>query len=144
MYYIYHIKGVKIGCTGNAKRRVKEQGHTEYEILETHTDIVTASEREIQLQKEYGYEIDDTPYHISVENLSKGWNTENSRYANSCRKNNGHNTPTPIKVFKSGTIVGEYPSISEAGRSLSISKANITATLKGIYSQMNGYTFERA
>ena len=144
MYYIYHIKGVKIGCTGNAKRRVKEQGYTEYEVLETHTDIVTASEREIELQKEYGYEVDDTPYHISIQNLSKGWTTDNARYANSCRKSNGHNIPTPIKVFKSGTIVGHYPSISAAGRSLSISKANINATLKGIYTQMNGYTFERA
>ena len=144
MYYIYHIKGVKIGCTSNIKRRVKEQGYTEYEILETHTDIITASERELQLQKQYGYEVDDSLYHISIQNLSKAWNTENSRYANSCRKINGHNTPTPIKVFKSGTIVGEYPSISEAARRLSISKANINATLKGIYTQMNGYTFEKA
>jgi hypothetical protein len=39
MYYIYHIKGVKIGCSTQPKIRVKRQGYTEYEILETHNDI---------------------------------------------------------------------------------------------------------
>jgi hypothetical protein len=58
MYYIYHIEGVKIGCTNNIQRRMKQQGYTEYTILETHTDIKIASERERSLQKEYGYRID--------------------------------------------------------------------------------------
>lgn len=62
MYYIYHIPGIKIGCSKNPKRRVKTQGYTEFTILETHTDIQIASEREIELQKEYGYKVDCTLY----------------------------------------------------------------------------------
>jgi hypothetical protein len=61
-YYIYHIKGVKIGCTINPKVRVSEQGYTDYEILETHTDIMVASKREIELQKEYAYKVDKVLY----------------------------------------------------------------------------------
>lgn len=66
MYYIYHIEGIKIGCTNNPKRRIKKQGYTEYTILEEHDDIITASIREKELQKEYGYEIDDCPYYKTI------------------------------------------------------------------------------
>ncbi len=56
MYQIYHIKGIKIGCTTNVERRVKQQGYSEYEILETHSDIKVASKREKELQSIYGYD----------------------------------------------------------------------------------------
>ena len=59
MYYIYHIPGIKIGCSVNPKRRVKAQKYNNYEIIEQHTDINIASEREIELQKQYGYKIDN-------------------------------------------------------------------------------------
>jgi hypothetical protein len=65
-YYIYHIEGVKIGCSNNPKKRVKKQGYTEYTILETHDDIITASNREIELQKQYGYRVDECPYYKSI------------------------------------------------------------------------------
>jgi hypothetical protein len=73
MYYIYHIPGIKIGCTTNPKRRILEvQKFTKYEILETHSDINIASEREIQLQKQYGYKIDATPYSQSYKWATSG------------------------------------------------------------------------
>jgi len=78
MYYIYHISNVKIGCTTNPKRRVKEQGYTEWEILETHECIDTASKREQELQKQYGYAVDIAPYSTSVRNRPK-WN-DKTRY----------------------------------------------------------------
>lgn len=56
MYSIYHIKGVKIGCSTNPSNRVKRQGYTEFEILESYDDIIIAARREKELQKEYGYE----------------------------------------------------------------------------------------
>lgn len=62
MYYIYHIEGVKIGCSKNPERRVKEQHATNWSILETHDDINTASKRELELQKQYGYRVDDADY----------------------------------------------------------------------------------
>jgi hypothetical protein len=65
-YYIYHIKGVKIGVSNNPNRRVKNQGYDSFEILETHKDVIKVSEREIELQKQYGYKVDTIPYHIFV------------------------------------------------------------------------------
>ena len=70
MYYIYHIEGIKIGCSKNPKRRVKQQGYTEFTILETHTDIQIASERERSLQKEYGLKVDTTTYSKSIQGYS--------------------------------------------------------------------------
>jgi hypothetical protein len=62
MYYIYHIPGVKIGCSMYPKRRVKVQGYTEFEILEQHIDEDVAAKREIELQKQYGYQKDLVMY----------------------------------------------------------------------------------
>jgi len=61
-YHIYHIKGIKIGCSTNPKKRVKSQGYTNWEILETHIDIEIAADREIELQKQYGYKVDLVRY----------------------------------------------------------------------------------
>ena len=70
-YYIYHIPGIKIGCTVNVPHRMREQGFTECEHLETHTDIYEASNREIELQKEYGLPVDKIPYWQAVANRYK-------------------------------------------------------------------------
>ena len=70
MYYLYHILGKKIGVTTNLNRRVtKQQGYRfgEYEVLEASDDISYISNREIELQKLYGYKIDRQTY----ENLTK-------------------------------------------------------------------------
>ena len=70
-YTIYHINGDKIGVTTNIKRRMREQGFSNWEILEEHTDIYIASDREIELQKQYGYRVDEQPYYISINKLNK-------------------------------------------------------------------------
>jgi hypothetical protein len=67
MFYIYHIKGKKIGCSTNVKHRIRQQGFDTFEIIESHTDIYIASNREIELQKEYGYPIDTIPYWKSYQ-----------------------------------------------------------------------------
>jgi ribosomal protein L37AE/L43A len=75
MYYIYHIPGKKIGCTHNIKSRLKKyrpEGIFNFDILETHTDIYIASNRELELQKEYGYTIDRVPYYHSKKMQVKG------------------------------------------------------------------------
>jgi hypothetical protein len=72
MYYIYHIKGVKIGCSTEPDVRVTKQGYTDYEVLETHTDIDVVSDRERQLQKQYGYKVDSIPYSTTIKITSKG------------------------------------------------------------------------
>lgn len=67
-YTIYHIQGHKIGCSSEPEKRVQDQGFTDFEVLEVHTDIHEASDREIELQEEYGYPIDTIPYWMSVQN----------------------------------------------------------------------------
>ena len=64
-YKIYHIPGVKIGCTSNIQKRVIEaQGYKtgEYEILFETDDVVEASKAERTLQEDLGYKIDRKPY----------------------------------------------------------------------------------
>ena len=71
MYYIYHIEGVKIGCTTQPIKRTKEQGFDSFVILEEYNDIYEVSDREIELQKQYGYKVDTIPYWKSSEQLRK-------------------------------------------------------------------------
>ena len=74
MYYIYHIPGIKIGCSSEIDIRVESQGFNQYEILENHLDIYIASNRERELQKQYGYLIDKAPYWMTIENQIKSRN----------------------------------------------------------------------
>ena len=63
-YYIYHIPGKKIGVTSDLKKRVIEQQGYEYhefEILIESEDIDFISKLEIQLQKQFGYRVDEIP-----------------------------------------------------------------------------------
>ena len=65
MYYMYHIPGKKIGVTRNLNTRVTLiQGYKEgeYEVLEQSEDIDYISDREIELQKSYGYKVDRQSY----------------------------------------------------------------------------------
>jgi len=65
MYYLYHIPGKKIGVTRNLNKRVTEtQGYkpNEYEVLDHSEDISYISNREIELQKSYGYRVDQKLY----------------------------------------------------------------------------------
>ena len=64
-YYIYHIPGKKIGVTRDLENRVvKQQGYNwnEFEVLYEDEDINIISKKELKLQKQYGYRIDDEPY----------------------------------------------------------------------------------
>ena len=64
-YYIYHIPGKKIGVTCDIYNRVThQQGYeeNEFEILEMSEDIDYISDREIKLQKQYGYKVDKKLY----------------------------------------------------------------------------------
>ena len=65
MYYLYHIPGKKIGVTCNLNRRVtltQGYGPDEYEVLDQSDDIDYISEKEIELQKSYGYRVDRKLY----------------------------------------------------------------------------------
>ena len=64
-YYLYEIPGKKIGVTCDIYNRVTvQQGYEyhEYKILEMSEDIDYISDREIELQKQYGYRVDNKLY----------------------------------------------------------------------------------
>ena len=70
MYYMYHIPGKKIGVTRNLNTRVTlMQGYKEgeYEVLEQSEDIDYISDREIELQKSYGYKVDRQKYNNLIK-----------------------------------------------------------------------------
>ncbi len=74
MYYLYHIPGKKIGVTCNLNKRVTlTQGYNpdEYEVLDQSEDINYISEKEIELQKSYGYKIDRKKYNELIKSNTK-------------------------------------------------------------------------
>ena len=74
MYYLYHIKGKKIGVTRDLNTRVTLiQGYkeNEYEVLEQSDDIDYISDREIELQKSYGYKVDRQSYKNLINKNNK-------------------------------------------------------------------------
>lgn len=63
MYYVYYIKGIKVGCTKNLKKRVEEeQGYKNYSILFKSNDIKKASNAERYYQELLNYKIDVNTY----------------------------------------------------------------------------------
>ena len=66
-YFIYHIpdyEGIgKIGVTDNIARRAKQYGLQELTIIDTETCAKRAEQKEIELQKQYGYPVDKKAYH---------------------------------------------------------------------------------
>lgn len=75
MYTIY--KGLKsngkwkIGCDQAYPNRPIQQNLSQYFILEQHEDIMLASSREIELQKEHNVRVDGTPYYMTKVYASK-------------------------------------------------------------------------
>lgn len=96
-YTIYHIPAKqKIGLTyRDAKIRVREQGYKEFEILEVHYDYDFAIEREIILQKEYGYNLDRCKY--DLERLSEN-GKQMGAINGKLNKGKKHNRPKKQKI----------------------------------------------
>ena len=78
-YYIYHIPGIKVGVTTNIGERViEQQGYDpmDIELLDMSKDINVASRREIELQKFFGYRVDEKlykdlfPFKINVTDMT--------------------------------------------------------------------------
>lgn len=162
-YYIYHIKGVKIGVSYNLKQRIIWQGYSldDIEILEEHTDIYEVSRREIELQKEYGYKVDTMPYWRTIEEFKDTY-TKNGKLASSrYSKQNG------LKAVKSGQwdkikhlgaevqkrsilaydketneFIGEYSSLAETAKELECSTSKICQVARGQRNQHKGYIFK--
>jgi hypothetical protein len=161
MYYIYHIEGVKIGCTTNPKKRVKAQGYNKYSILETYVDINTASVRERELQKEYGYKVDTSDYYKQmkmVKAASKPFvrkravkNTNQKERASKAVvtshqlnyqwNKEGRKNMTVLQYDMDGNFIKEYESLKSAAESIGVTSGFITMVCKGYRKSAKGYTF---
>jgi NTP pyrophosphatase (non-canonical NTP hydrolase) len=93
MYYLYHIPGKKIGVTRNLNHRVTLiQGYkeNEYEVLEQSPDIDYISDKEIELQKSYGYKVDRKLYKNLFNNMKINVTSTTSTFAIPLNKLKGH------------------------------------------------------
>ena len=93
MYYLYHIPGKKIGVTRNLKNRVTLiQGYKEgeYEVLEQSDDIDFISDREIELQKSYGYKVDRKLYKNLFKKMNINATEQTSTFPCPANKLKGH------------------------------------------------------
>jgi len=166
MYSIYHIEGKKIGCSDDVDFRVKSQGYNQYSILEQHSDIYVASDREIVLQKQYGYKVDRRPYWQTVGLCSKAGkiggkiggkiNKENKiglfgmtdiakhKAAVKGGKITAAKFSIPVLVFEYNTnkFIGEFDSQLAAAKHLDLFSTHIVRVLKGKQKHTGGYTFK--
>ena len=70
MYYIYHIEGIKVGCTNNPVKRIKiQQGYSDYKILAKTKNIDEACKLEFEWQDKLGYKRDIRTYKETINNF---------------------------------------------------------------------------
>ena len=93
MYYLYHIPGKKIGVTRDLNNRVTLiQGYSssEYEVLDQSDDIDYISDKEIELQKSYGYKVDRKKYKNLFKKMKINVTEQTSTFAMPLNKLKGH------------------------------------------------------
>ena len=93
MYYLYHIPGKKIGVTRDLNTRVTLiQGYkpNEYEVLDQSDDINYISDKEIELQKSYGYKVDRKKYKNLFKKMKINVTEQTSTFACPLNKLKGH------------------------------------------------------
>ena len=167
MFYIYHIPGIKIGCSTEPNERVKRQGYTNFEILESHNEIEIAAKREIELRNEYGYKEDNvkTDYVQHYEYGRKGREAAKGLGAKSQIKNKigmfGYSKEERLLVntkaniirakisaekrskavlvydYKNNEFIGEWKSILDA--STELKAGNLKQTIYGNRNHSKGY-----
>jgi hypothetical protein len=154
-YYIYHIKGVKIGCSTQPIIRVKKQGYTDFEILESHIDIDIADIREKELQRKYGYKVDTATYKQSREWACKGSSNGGKKvhelYPNLAKeigskngKLNGINSRYKLqkKVIQydlNGNFIKEWPGVNLIQRETNIC---VSKCVRGLKKTAGGYIWK--
>jgi NTP pyrophosphatase (non-canonical NTP hydrolase) len=97
-YYLYHIFGKKIGVTCDLKDRLtRQQGYAcgEYEVLDSSDDIDYISEKELELQLVYGYNVDRQSY---KELITKKQKKQNSMVLNVTEQTTTF--PCPVNKLK--------------------------------------------
>jgi hypothetical protein len=102
-YYIYHIPNVKIGVSTQPKKRTKVQGYADYKIIEQHQCIYKVSDREIELQKQYGYKVDVLAYWKTLNNNTFEGRSKGGKTSGNLAKESG-------QLSKIHSLGGKIPS----------------------------------
>ena len=159
IYYIYEIWGKKIGCAVDLERRIKYQNAFNggrYEVLEVHTDVMLASQREIELQEQYGYKVDNIPYWKTLINVKKAHNSEvrKKAVANTDYKARTANFDYKARAEKQKKLINQYDlngnfiktwsSATEAAEKLNGHKSGIGSCCIGTQKSAYGYKWKYA
>ena len=158
MYYIYHLphyvwvdrhKG-RIGKIGVAKdikvrfKRYTKKDLSDWEVLEEHNCKFKVSNREMELQKEYGYPIDSIPYWRMLEMSLKagsiivktGHQTKITKIASKLRQRK------ILQYDKAGNFIIEWNSMKEAGIGLDLHRQSISHCCRGKLKSTGGYIWK--
>jgi len=171
MYKLYHIKGVKWGCTKRTvKRRVWEQGYSIDDVCEIIEikDINQASELENTLNIQFNYKLDPNKYnerdYSTIAKKAVLTNLQRSRGGQTAGANkvksglwdiiskNGRKLGNKIscelqskkcKAFhkKTNTFIQKFNSISEAAQTLNLHRRAIAMVLSGKRKSTGKYYF---
>lgn len=171
MYKLYHIKGVKWGCTKRTvKRRIWEQGYSIDDVCEIIEikDVNEASELENTLNIQFGYKLDPNKYNerdysamaskagLTNNQRSKGGKTAGANKVKSglwdIISKNGRKLGSKIscelqskqcKAFDKNTniFIQEFSSISEAANVLNLHRRAIAMVLSGKRKSTGKYYF---
>jgi len=106
MYYIYHIDGVKVGCTKNpTKRIIVQQGYSDFEILAKTKCIDEASKLEFEWQNKLGYKNDIRTYKQTINNFMLHITNQTITFKKTFNKSfDNYTWPTNIELHKDYNI----------------------------------------
>ena len=143
-YYIYHIPKYvypkcgsvgKIGVTQHLRRRINDnkiksiERFTKWEVLEEHTCKYKVSNREIELQKQYGYKVDKILYWKTLITQSK-------------KEKGEFRSLITLQYDKDGNFIKEWKSAKEAGKTLGIYPSSITRTCNNERNTAGGFVWK--
>ena len=170
MFYIYHIPTFvwkdgsigKIGVSINPKTRVKNQGYSDFETLETHTDIFEVSKRELELQKQYGYKVDNSYYWETLEaqkhiptkarvkggkvSATKSWQENRERQLTKCKKGGLISKQLYSKIILQydlkNNFIKKWVGMKETARAFNMTASGLSGALNGKQKTWAGYKWK--
>ena len=168
MYKLYHIKGVKWGCSNQLERRLSAQNYTINDVCEiieiNDLDKASDMERELNIKDGYGWNkskdyrrvktmVDKSKglgAKVQIENkigifgYSKEERLKLSTKANIIRaKISAEKRKTPIDAFnyKTGKFIKSFNSQKEASEFFNISRSALNLVLNNKRNHTGGYKF---
>lgn len=162
MYTIYHIPGIKVGCSKRVEARVKEQGYDSYEVLEVCDTVMRATERERYWQEKLNYKKDLCNYATTLisssqhaiakfkqtiktseiwkesqqKNINRFTSPETRSLLDEARKK-------PILQYdKQGNFIKEWPGLINAANALNTTSCLINAALRGRTKTSRGFIWK--